>query len=668
MSVFWHKHPILKWTALSVIGFLAAIVIAASVADWNALRRPLGRIVSAKTGHATSIDGNLSVRPWSWNPTVTVEDVNIQNPPWAEQVRMLNVRKAVVQISLGHLLTGNLVLPRVEVWAPDLDLERDASGRASWDAPSGSQAPASASPHLPAIQRLVIRDGKIHVMDRIRKLNFSGTLAADEQARTQDEAAFQLHCAGSLNGRAFKLQANGGPLINVDPNTPYHFSVHMTAADISLDMHATIPKPFDLAAYDAAFTLSGDDLADAYYLTGLALPNSSRYKIDGMLKHRGDQFQIDDVHGQMGSSDLAGNVSVSIREKRPKLTAQLTSTRLNFADLAPALGTKVRPRGSQNVADRAPVRQVDTEPQSNRLLLPDADLQVNRVRGMDADVTFKAPSVISSKIPLRHVQFHLLLDNGVLRLDPLSFTLPQGRLAGRVQIDASKEVPQSDIDMNIENVDLAQFKPASATDPPMEGMLAGRVKLHGNGSSVHKFASSADGIVGVVIPHGQIRALLVELTGIDVARALGLALTKDQQQVELRCGVAKFQVEQGQLNAQTMVLDTTDILITGHGDINLATERLDLSLKGDPKKVRLVRLRSPIRVGGSLSKPQIGIKPEKALLQAGTGTVLGTLLTPIAAILAFIDPGLAKDANCSALVAQAAPRGADLQKSPSAAK
>jgi hypothetical protein len=60
-------------------------------------------------------------------------------------------------------------------------------------------------------------------------------------------------------------------------------------------------------------------------------------------------------------------------------------------------------------------------------------------------------------------------------------------------------------------------------------------------------------------------------------------------------------------------------------------------------------------VGGSLSKPQVGIKPDKALLQAGTGTVLGTLLTPIAAILAFVDPGLAKDADCSALVAQADP-------------
>jgi uncharacterized protein involved in outer membrane biogenesis len=659
MNAFWRKHPVFKWTALSAVGLLVAIVIAASVADWNALRRPIARIVSAKTGHPTTIDGNLSVRLWSWNPTLTIEGVDIQNPPWADRGPMLSVQKAVVQISLRHLLTGKLVLPRVEVWAPALDLERDASGRASWATPSGPQQPADASPHLPAIRRLVIRDGKLHVVDRIRKLTFSGTLVADEQAHAEDESAFQLHCAGSLNGRAFKLQANGGPLINVDPNTPYHFALQVTAADISLTLRATIPKPFDLAAYDAAFTLSGDDLADAYYLTDLALPNTSRYKIDGTLRHRGNQFQVDDFHGQVGSSDIAGNASVSIRGKRPKLTAQLTSTRLNFADLAPTLGTRVRPKGSQSLS---------TEPQSDGLLLPDADLQVNRVRGMDADVTFKAQSVISPKIPLRHVQFHLLLDDGVLRLDPLSLTLPQGQLAGHVQIDASKDVPQSDIDMNLENVDLSQFKPASATDPPMEGTMAGRVKLHGRGSSVHKFASSADGVFGVVIPHGQVRALFVELTGIDVSRSLGLVLTKNQQKVELRCGVAKFQVEQGQLNAKTMVLDTATVLITGHGDINLATERLDMSLQGDPKKIRLLRLRSPIRVGGSLSKPEVGIKPEKALLQAGTGTLLATLLTPIGAILAFVDPGLAKDANCSALVAQAAPSAPDLQSSATAAK
>jgi hypothetical protein len=59
-----------------------------------------------------------------------------------------------------------------------------------------------------------------------------------------------------------------------------------------------------------------------------------------------------------------------------------------------------------------------------------------------------------------------------------------------------------------------------------------------------------------------------------------------------------------------------------------------------------------------LENPKVGIDPEKTLLQAGEGAVLGALLSPIAAVLAFIDVGLAKNADCSALLAQAAPSGA----------
>src|ERR1700728_4524956 len=53
--------------------------------------------------------------------------------------------------------------------------------------------------------------------------------------------------------------------------------------------------------------------------------------------------------------------------------------------------------------------------------------------------------------------------------------------------------------------------------PPLEGTLAGRIKLHGTGGSIHKFASSADGSLSIVVPHGQIRAALAEFMGINVA-------------------------------------------------------------------------------------------------------------------------------------------------------
>lgn len=666
MTEFWHKHGVLKWTLVGVGAFVAAIVIAVALFDWNMLRAPLSKVISAKTGLHASIDGNLSAHVWSWDPTFTVEDLNILNPSWAERQEMLNVRKITVQISLGNLLRGDIVLPSVELYSPSVDLERQKSGRANWDVESQQPKPANPSPHLPAIRRLIIQGGKIHAVDQVDKLSFNGTIVANEQANTENDAAFQLRCAGSLNSKPFKLQANGGPLINVDPHKPYLFTTDVTAGDISLEVHGSIPKPFDLRAYDAKFSLSGDDLADAYYLTNLALPNTAKYRLGGTLKHDGNRFQIDDFHGTVGSSDLSGQLGVVIGEKRPKLTADLTSNNLDVADLAPTLGTRLPAKAQANAqaaqtkaAKTAaptpaalPVAPMQAAPQ---WLLPDADLQVNRVRGMDADVTFKSQTLSSPKLPLKHLQFHLVLNNGVLKIDPLSFTLPQGQFAGTVQIDAAGAVPESDIDMRLENLDLAQFKSAASKSSVLDGTLEGRIKLHGTGESVHKFASSADGSVNIVVPHGEIRAVLAELTGINVSRGLGLLVAKDEQQTELRCGVGAFEADKGKLNAKTWVMDTTNVLITGRGDIDFQNEHLDLALQGKPKKIRLLRLRSPVMIEGTLSKPKVGVDPGKTLLQVGEGTALATLLTPVAAILAFIDPGLAKNADCAALVAQATP-------------
>jgi uncharacterized protein involved in outer membrane biogenesis len=665
MNEFLRKHVIFKWTVISVAGFVAVLVIALALFDWNVLRAPLARLISAKTGFPTSIDGNLSAHIWSWDPLFRAEDLSIENRRWPGRQKILGVKSITVQVSLGRLLLGNLVLPRMELDSPIVNLERDGAGRANWSPESSSSAPANASPHIPAIRRLIIRDGKIHMVDRVRKLRLDGTLAADERAKTKDDAAFQLRCTGSLNERPFSFHADGGPLINVDPNEPYTFTVDAKAADISLALQVSIPKPFDLAAYQAKFVLSGADLADAYYLTNLALPNSSSYRLQGTLQHHGDIFQIDDFRGTVGSSDLSGKLSVTVGKVRPKLLADLTSTRLNIADLAPAVGRGLPVKQSmtasgavRSVDNTASKAQADAAAASQTgWLLPDADLQVNRVRGMDADVKFKAQSVVSAKVPLRHLQFHLILQDGVLNLDPLSFALPEGQMAGTVRINAAPAMPVSDIDMRLQSIDLAQFKGASANAPPLEGTMAGRIKLHGTGESVHKFASSADGSLSIVVPHGQIRAALAELMGINVARGLGLLLTKNQQQSELRCGVAAFQADQGHLYAKTIVMDTTNVLVTGHGGVDLRNERLDLALQGNSKKFRLLHLQSPVKVEGTLENPKVGIDAGKTLLQAGEGTVLGALLTPIAAVLAFIDVGLAKNADCSALLAQAAPSG-----------
>jgi uncharacterized protein involved in outer membrane biogenesis len=98
-----------------------------------------------------------------------------------------------------------------------------------------------------------------------------------------------------------------------------------------------------------------------------------------------------------------------------------------------------------------------------------------------------------------------------------------------------------------------------------------------------------------------------------------------------------------------LVLDTEQVLIVGEGNINMDSEAIDLTLRGHPKRPGF-RLRSPVLVRGTLSHPSFAIQPRDTAAQTAAAVVLGVLLTPLAAVLAFVDPGLSKDADCAVLL------------------
>jgi uncharacterized protein involved in outer membrane biogenesis len=666
MPHFFTEHGKAKAAAIIVGGLVLLIICILAFMDWNMLRPLLARNITAKTGRAASLDGDLRVHLWSWTPSAEINGLTLKNPPWADRDLMFGAKRITVSVSLGRLLRGQIVIPQIEMIEPVINIERDSKGRASWQlgtatgAPKNNTGPAK----IPAIRRLLIRDGRLHVVDEIRHLRFGGSLVADDRSGGDNASAFKIQAKGSLNEKPFALDAVGGPLINLEPNRPYSFTSHVTASDINLEAQVTVAKPFDLSLLDVKFAVSGKDLADVYYLTGLALPNTPRYRLSASMHVSGTTITGDDLKGKLGSSDLSGKMIVQTGAARPKLIAKLSSNNLNIVDLAPTLGHPVdkseslaasEGRNSASARDlrakqQSSGRRNNSDPKLSALLLPDADLQVNRVRGMDADVTYRAEAVTAPKVPMKEVSFHIVLDNGRLTIDPLSFVLDQGRFAGNVHIDARAPVPETSVDMRIDDVDLSQFKTTAMKNAPLSGSLIGRLKVHGFGQSIHKLASTADGAMSFIIPDGEINEAIAELTGINIARGLGLLLAKNETKTSIRCGVVDFQAQKGEMTAKTMFIDTTDVLITGRGDINLNSEALNVALQGDPKKLRLTRVRAPITVKGTLAHPAVGIDAGKLAEQGAVATALGTLLTPVAAVIAFIDPGRAKNKDCVASV------------------
>lgn len=630
-----------KVAASVTLGLIAAVLLFLALFDWNLLRGPIGRWASARWDRQIELNGDLDVQLFSWTPSVQVRDLRIGGPDWARERDTLRVGDLQASVRLRQLFAGRVELPRVAIARPEAVLISTADGRRSWeldpDAPDTGEGLK-----LPLIQRLIIRDGRLSLDEQGRDIQLEATVNAREGAG--GEAGFRLEGRGTINGTPLTLAVRGGPFINVRRDRPYAFHGEIAGAGTRIVADGAITRPFDLGRFTADLSLRGRDLADVYLLTGITTPNTPPYRLSGRLVREDARFTFADFSGRVGSSDLSGDLVVDKAGDRRRVEADLRSNLLDLDDLAAVLGAEPRATGSG-----------DTRAASGRpgRLLPDAPLNVGRLRVMDGELRYRAARVKRNALEVRQVDIGAALEAGVLDLDPVAFTFTRGELRGTAKINATRDTPYSAVDLRLRGYPLESIIPARGGAPTVTGRALGRAQLEGPGASVHDFAARSKGRLSLVVPQGRMRAAFAELLGINATAGLFRLLGGDESTAEIRCAVASFDVAGGTATAKTFVIDTTPVLARGSGTIDLGAETMNLRIDGETKQARLVRLWSPITVQGPLTGPQVGLDGGSVAGQAGLGAALGALINPLAALLPFVDPGLAEDANCGALVSSA---------------
>lgn len=640
---------------------LAALII---LFDWNWVRGPIGRIASMQLNRPVVLAGDLDVHPWSLTPRAEVHDLRIGQPSWARDkadgAQMATVGKLEVSLQLLDLIRGRTVLGLIQVTQADVHLIREASGRANWQFGGGK---SSSAPKLPAIRRLIIDHANLTIDDAQRQARFKGSVTTRDSTTGEGSGRFQLTGRGQLNGAVFEADVSGSPLLNISPDRPYAFQAKVRAGATRIAADGQIDRPFDLNLLGARFSISGADLNDLYVLTGLALPNTGPYRVSAGLVRDHGRFHLNRLSGRVGDSDIAGQLTVETDRDKPLLIADLRSRRLDFDDLGSLFGMAPA-TGKGETASADQVAMAGRQRASGRLL-SDATLQVERIRSMDARVSYRAEAVNAPGLPLRKVSLDLTLKDGVLKGAPVAFSLDRGDIRGGFTLDASKDVPRTDLDFRMTGSHIENWVTAKVQGQPViEGRLVARLKISGTGNSLHKAASTANGSLTVVSPGGEVRQAFAELLGVNISKGLIMLLSEDPRQTPLRCAVADFQVKDGVARANHIVADTGVVLVEGKGSINFGKETLNLRFEGDSKKPRLLRIFAPITLSGRLADPRVGVETGPLIGQGGVAVALGTLLTPLSAVLAFVDPGLAEDANCGALMREGRKQGAPTVKSP----
>ena len=627
-----------RWSVIVLAAFLIAALVTLYFLDWNLMRRPIARYASHRYGRQVQILGDLEVDLFRWQPRISVDGLTIGNPAWLkDRPQGARLAHAGIEFRLWPALFGHLILPLVELDQPDFLLVRLSDGRTNWD----SARAGGPGWKIPPIRQFLVNNGHVEIDDAVRHLKFQGTVSSEEKADGTG-AAFRLDGKGALNANAFMAHVEGGPLIHVDESKPYAFKADVEAGPTHAVINGQVAHPFHLDLWGGRITATGKTLSDLYDLTGIALPGTPPYHLSGNLKRDGSFYSVNDLSGTVGKSDMHGYVTADVSGRIPSLRGHLSSRVLDFDDLGALF------RGGKSPAE------------TGNTLLPDVTLHVARMRQINGEMDYDADAIASRDFPLRGLSTHISVENGVLTLKPLAFAFIQGKLSGAVTVDARKDVPLTKVDARITDVHVEHF--IKSGEKPLTGVVEARAQLSGEGASVHKVASSANGVVTAVMPQGGMKKSLAEWLGVNVLSALGVSLSGDQSQTSLRCAVMSFHAEHGVLNSRQIVLDTDPTRLDGQGDINLKDETLDITLQGKPKHFQLLRLRAPVKLSGSLSAPRISVDKSAALAQGALGAGLG-ILSPFAALIAFVDPDLAKNADCAAILADAKSAGAPVKAS-----
>ncbi|MCD0279037.1 AsmA family protein [Xanthomonas melonis] len=627
------------------LGIAAAIVaIVLILFDWNWFRGPVERAVSAKTGREFRL-GHLDV-DLGRVTTVRGERLRLGNASWSKRGAMAELDSAEIDIEFWPLLRGMVRLPEIRLDHPSVLLEAgNDSHPGNWvfDGNSGDG-------NMPRLGRLLVSAGRLRYIDEAGRSDIDVAINSLAPPRSDQRAApIGIEGKGRWKGYPFTLKGDtASPLELSQSEHPFRIDLRGRAGATRTHVRGTLTNPFQFRVFDLQMALSGQDMQDLYPLTGVAIPSTPPYTLDGRLRRDGDVWRYERFAGTAGDSDLSGTAEIDLRNKRPYLRADLASRRLDFDDLAGFVGAPPKTGGDESA--NADQKQQAARLAASARLLPATPYDLSKLRAMDAQVRWRAQRINAPSWPLDDMDASLKLEDGLLQLDPLNFGVAGGDIRSTIRMDARNAVIATHLKAGIRGIRLDRLFPDATLAKQASGAIGGELDLRGRGNSVAAMLGSADGSVGVGMGRGHVGNLIMELAGLDIAESLKYLITKDRQ-IPVRCIFGDFGVQDGVMQSRALAFDSTDTIIVGEGNISLKNETLDLLLRPRPKDRSILSLRSPLRIGGTFKDPSF--RPDfKALGVRGAIAVALGSIAPPAALLATFEPGPGKDSDCGGKYAQ----------------
>jgi uncharacterized protein involved in outer membrane biogenesis len=646
-------------TGIAVLATLIGLIFMAwlvlFVTKGRFLKHTFERIASYHTGREVKVAGDFNLYFDPFATKFLAEGLTISNPSWASKPNLFQAKLIDTRIATFSFLFGSQ--SRVN-WINLVD----GAGDFEWSAKHDQNTWTFGGPktkgkpfRMPLIQRAEIDGTTLRYRDPKMFLSVD---VAFEAIRARDNSfgnAIRFTGDGTMRRHPFRLWgrlSSPNQLVATGSNT---FEAHAEGARSHVDVAGTLPGVTIIEGADLTVGARGQNVRDLFDLIGVAVPDTRKYQLKAHLTKQGEEYRFTRLTGFYGASDLGGWFTAKIPadpDQRLLMTADLTSRHVDIIDIGPFIGYDPATLATQGATAAATTQhKQDGVPR----ILPDAPLRSDSIKNFDAKVTYKIATITEPFVPVSNIVLGLDLDRSLLKLSPLNFDIAGGRLSSDITINARTPAVQTDYDIRLSPTPIAKLLYKSGVaDAPASGTMTARVKMHGTGDSLRKSLANSSGRIAIILPKGTFWTKYVQLAEFDVGVFLQkLVQDKLKKPVEVNCGLIGFTVRDGIAAADPILIDTDKNVMTATGGFSFKDESMSLSFRAHAKKFSLLSGQSPIGIGGYFAEPKIQILSPQLITRAGVAVALGIVGTPVAALLAFVDPGDAKAAACGPVLAGA---------------
>ncbi len=585
----------------------AAVAVALGALNAGAVAGPVQALLQAKLGRPVSF-AHLAVSRVPEGLKLTFTDLRVGQPAKFGPGELLHAPQLVTVVRLAPLLAGRFEAPIIELTSPELHLRRRGPGENNYTFGKGG----GTSGLLGATRMLSIVGGRLDMVDPRRELTFKGGFSHDPRST---DLPLRLEGEGSLQGEAYRVQAQGGPLNARKPREPHAARIVLQDGSMLVRLAGATRAPFDFRGLDMDVETQGQNLANLIYLFNVRAPNSPPFQLSGHMHREDKHFTLTRLRARIGQSDIEGVVDSQHLQRR-RIEARLSARRITSRDLSVLLATPP-PHAVARTKPGVPRRAGGTANESR--LLSAAPISMRRLQGDDAVLHLHADHADGFGVPVNDANLNLSVINGRLAVAPLSFRTGGGRVKLEYRLDTRPKAPVARLTAQVRGVEMARV----AAGRDFSGRLDADVEAQGAGASIAAQAATTNGRVTVRVTRGALSKRTVAALNGDVLRLIGASVSPGGK-AALRCLAADFDIRSGVATASRLVVATDEGRATGGGRIDFRDERLDMRLEALSRGVGPpVQLRIPISIRGALLRPQVSGRAPS--LATGVGDLFRSL-------------------------------------------